>query len=175
MKIALVGAHRETRLLAPYGDAEWAIWSCSPYNENELPRQDVWFELHDFPLLRRIGGGVYLEWLKTLSVVWMAAAHLEIPGAREYPLARTIAEFGPYFLTGTISYMFAAAILEKPEAIGIWGVSNCPEYAHQRASLLYFVQMARNNGIEVNGPAGLLDPPPLYAFTEKNEWPIRLT
>ena len=170
MKIAIVGAHRETKLDAPYNEPDWKIWTCSNANENELPRHDIWFELHDMndPVFRDRAGPVYLEWLKTLPFVYMQKAYEFYPGAKEYPLEKIIGAFGPYFLSGTISYMMALAILQKPETIGLWGFGRCPEYQYQQQSILYFVQTATDRGIEVISPSfpALLKPNPLYGY----EW-----
>lgn len=162
-KIAIVGAHRATKLLAPYQDAAWAVWSCSRSNENELPRHDQWFELHKHEEFVDLGP-VYLEWLKGLPTVYMQGRFPEYPGSKEYPLNRVLAEFGPYFFSGSISYIFALAILERPETIGLWGLAPCPEYMHQKPSLWHFITEARRRGIEIEAPPDLLAPPPLYGW-----------
>ena len=168
-KIALIGAHRATKLKAPYDDADWDIWACSAFNESELPRHDVWFEIHDLRdrvVIDEIGP-VYLEWLKDQKNIYMQTEYPEYPNAAVYPIDEVLNEFGPYFFTGTISYMMAMAILEAPEVIGIWGVGKCPECSHQLSSIRHFVQEALDSGIDVISPAfpELLVPPPLYAFS----------
>lgn len=160
MKIAVVGAHHATKLLAPYDDGAWAVWSCSPFNESELPRQDAWFELHELGALQDI----YLAWLRDLPRVYMRQHYPDIPGSLPYPLEDVLDRFGPYFLTGTLSYMLALALLYRPNEIGLWGISDCPEYAHQRPSLLYFVQRAREQGVTVTAPKHLINQPKLYAL-----------
>ena len=162
-KIAIVGAHRDTKLLAPYDDAAWAVWSLSMFNESELPRHDVWFELHARTELE-LFGPVYLEWLRQLPLVYMQAAWPEYPGSRRYPLNLVKDEFGPYFFSGSISYLLALAILEQPDTIGLWGISPCPEMIHQKPSLWHFIAEADRRGIEVIAPPELLDPPPLYGW-----------
>ena len=164
--IALIGAHRATKLLAPFSDDSWEIWSCSEKNESELPRQDVWFELHGEKAESNI---IYMDWLKNVPKVYMQDVKRGHPNSVRYPLEDVVKEFGSYFLTGTVSYMLAAAILEKPDAIGLWGISECPEYSHQKPSLLYFIQEARNRGIEIIVPDGvtLLDAPEIYGYNLK--------
>lgn len=166
-KIAIIGAHSATKLKAPYDDDSWEIWACSNKNESVLPRHDIWFEIHslDNPHL----GQVYLEWLKKQPFVYMQEAFKDYPGSVHYPIQTVVSLFGEYFFTGTVSYMMALAILEKPEEIGLWGFSQCPEYKEQRSSILHFVQLARDAGIKVTAPAGLLDAAPLYGYTYKQE------
>lgn len=163
MKIALVGAHRATKLDAPYDDPDWLIWSCSPRNESELPRFDAWFELHGRDVFETFGP-IYNKWLRTLPHVFMQEHYGDIPGSRPYPLDSVRKEFGPYFFTGTPAYMLALAVQQAPPGIGLWGFGACPEYSHQRSSIFYFVRRAQERGIMVTGSAGVLDPPPLYAF-----------
>lgn len=47
-KIAVMGSHPETKMLAPFDDPDWKIWACSPHNfeKERLPRVDEWFEVH---------------------------------------------------------------------------------------------------------------------------------
>src|SRR5262245_26006161 len=50
LKIAIVGAAPSSRMLAPYKDESWKIWTFSPSHTSdwsgELPRVSVFFELH---------------------------------------------------------------------------------------------------------------------------------
>lgn len=156
MKIALVGC-APSYTDAPFRDPEWTVWACSSKNMRALPRWDAWFELH-VPL----GPNHYVEWLRTLPIVYVREA-AGLPGEALYPEADMRARFGPYFFTSSIAYMFALAITRKPEMIGLWGVemATSGEYAGQRPGCHYFTQMARNEGIDVEVPdgCGLLAPP----------------
>ena len=44
MKIALLGSAPSSRMLAPFKDPNWEIWSCSPANK-DLP-STYFFEIH---------------------------------------------------------------------------------------------------------------------------------
>jgi hypothetical protein len=117
MKIAIVGAHRASKLRAPYDDPEWEIWSCSPRNENELPRQDVWIEIH---LRHKLQKQVeYCAFLAGLPLVYMQEQYPEFPGSLAYPLDRMLKRFGPRLFCWSICYMMALAIDREPERIGI--------------------------------------------------------
>jgi hypothetical protein len=165
-KIAIVGAHSRTKRQAPFASQEWAIWSLSLRNERELPRHDVWFELHA-PSEWTLGSPSYPEWLQTLPCVMMRPdfSHL-LPGGVPYPVERIVQRFGRYFFNSTLSWMAAKAIDEQPATIGFWGVaSGATEYAAQVPMLRHFAQVARDAGIEVIAPnCTLLDPEPLYGF-----------
>lgn len=167
MKIAIVGAHRSTKLQAPYEDRDWQIWTCSPSNESELPRHDAWFEIHEMndAIIAQRQGPVYREWLKAQPVVYMMELYPEYGGAVKYPLEEVESAFGRYFLTSSISFMMALAIMKKPEKIGLWGISDCPEYREQKSGILYFVQRAKECNIDIIAPEFLLKPEPLYGST----------
>ena len=157
--IAIVGAHPGTKFRAPYHDREWEIWACSKRNwSTPIPRYDAWFELH---YQEGDGGGVaklpkeYIAFLKTLPLVWVRDANLNLPGQRAYPRKAMELLWGPFFFTSTIAHMMAKALAEKPSKIGLWGVhqSTKEEWAYQRQGCQYFIQKAWDMGVEVELPA----------------------
>lgn len=165
--IAIVGAHSANKLDAPYGDSNWEIWSCSPKNENELPRVDVWFEMHKRFLSDPDADGVeYGNWLRSRSVVYMLAVSPHVRGSIAYPKDRMVERFGRYFFSSTVAWMVARAISKGPQSIGFWGIqSSAGEYAAQRPALLHFAQLADMFGIKVIAPdSGLLEPEMLYGY-----------
>ncbi len=167
-KIAIVGGHRRTKLLAPFEDSDWDIWSLSPRNEREFPRHDVWFELHSRAELERLNIQVYIEWLKMLPLVYMQNAEPDIPGSVAYPKDAMVARFGSQFFTSSIAWMLALAIARLPPAIGVWGVDGAThdEYHRERPGIVHFIELARVLGIEVIIPEGckLLQPGVLYGY-----------
>ena len=171
-KIAIVGAHTGTKFKAPYGDSAWEIWSCSPHNENELLRVDVWFELHSFDL-PRWPKVEYLDWLVSLPVVYTQAVPKEIPGAVLYPKDEILERFGRFFFEedrgSSTAWMMALAITKKPSTIGIWGVHGVGNaaFAAQRYGMRHFMQVACREGIEIICPTPLNAPGKLYAFDEE--------
>ena len=156
-KIALVGAHSDTNLDAPYQDPEWEIWACSGKNVHALPRWDVWFELH-VPL----GGEYYVDWLRNQPIVYVREL-ADLPGQCLYPEAEMREQFGQFFFTSSIAYMMALAISHEPDEIGLWGVHMGigEEYAYQKPGCQYFIQKALDKGIEITVPpqSKLLEPP----------------
>lgn len=88
--IAILGSHPATVMNAPFSDAGWLIYACSPHNveQRTLPRVDQWFELHDTieDATRAFG---YLKAVSEMPFVWMrdprALKSGLFKGAREYP------------------------------------------------------------------------------------------
>jgi hypothetical protein len=165
MKIAILGSHSATRLKAPFTDADWQIWACSPANSGGiLPRVDAWFEMH-VPYRSDTRPDDYIDWLATLPLVHVRDANAleRIPGAVLWPDDDLKARFGRFFFTSSIAHVFARAISRNPQVIGLWGVhmASREEYEDQRAGCQYFIQKAWDAGIEVIVPPGvtLLEPP----------------
>src|SRR5690348_3465881 len=132
-KIAVLGSACSSVGLAPFHDPSWEIWGCSPANR-DLPRVDVWFELHNPEVKRREGLDGWMDWLARQPNLYMQKASPEYPTAQEYPLIPMIKKWGRYWWTSQLSYMLALAIEQNPKAIGIYGVDMAAnsEYNQQR-------------------------------------------
>jgi len=171
MKIAILGAAKTSRHLAPFDDAEWEIWTCSPRNQGAFPRVDKWFEIHGMNFLAGRGHPEYMEWLKGLPFVYMQKQEPDYPGSVAFPKDEMIEQFGPFFFTSSIAWMLALAISQKPEAIGLWGVDMIAaeeEYSGQRYGCHHFIQLAKHLGIEIIYPreCKIMTPPELYGFNK---------
>ncbi len=176
-KVAIVG-YTPTRKYAPYRDPEWEIWGVNDLfkfqAENDVVRWDRWFELHEYRscLSKEKLDRCRDEFKKWNIPVYMQKKHPDIPCSVEYPLQDVIDAYGDY-LTNSISYMVALAILEGFEEIGIYGVdmSTDSEYGHQRPSCEYWVGVARGRGITVNihPQADLLKARFLYGYDSGKE------
>lgn len=143
----------------------------------DVPRTDVFFEIHSMELIdRELTYGLFKAWMQNQKkLILQKADDPRFPNAIAYPLEDMLAKYGRYFFTSSIAYMLALAIDSKPEAIGIWGVdmSATDEYGYQRAGCHYFLQKAHEAGIKVIVPpeSDLLEPLPLYGFKEENrQW-----
>lgn len=191
MKIALVGSAPSSIRLAPYGKPDWQIWGCSPGAYGIAgPQAHSWFEMHRWEpqVPGHVGTGQpwfspeYIEWMTRFKgPVWVAdPPPPEIPNAKVYPFEEMVNKYGPYFMTSSLSWMFAMA-LETPgvEEIGLWGVdmSATEEYAQQRAGCQYFITLAIQRGIKVTVPpeSDLLQPAYFYGITETQPMMIKLT
>jgi hypothetical protein len=189
MKIALIGSAPASVRLAPYRDAAWKIWGCSPGAYAVVERADAWFEMHRWepPVIGRPDLQVpwfspeYCLWLKQFQGdVYMAEQLPDVPRSIAYPWQEMVDKYGPYFMNSSLSWMFALA-LEQPgiEEIGLWGVdmSATEEYGYQRAGCHYFITLAMQRGIKVTVPpeSDLLLPKPLYGIGETHPMMIKLT
>ena len=108
----------------------------------------------------------------------------EIKTGRPYPIKPVLHHFRRRYFTNQVSWMIALAILERPQAIGIWGVDMCVrspaldenEYGNQRPSCEWLIGWAEGAGIEVVIPdeCELLKHPYLYGFEHRgNAFRIR--
>lgn len=159
----------------PYGDKSWKLWGCSPAlmvycREKGLKGVtfDEWFEIHPWVGNPDFGPN-YKEFLKTfVGPVWMIQHEPTVPNSRPYPRAEMNAQFGKYFWTSSLAWMFAKAIMQEPDEIGIWGIdmSHTTEWGEQRQGCQYFIGIAEAKGIKVTVPktSDLLSPPPQYGF-----------
>ena len=177
--VAICGSHPETKMQAPFSDAGWVVYSCSPDNSphglnpghcSPLPRVDQAFEIHD-PVFDRSRPYAYLDWLRNIPVVWMrdqVAMAMTIngtplfPTARLYPEKEMKARFGLFTFTSSIAFMMAKAIvdiealraqgqmIEQPQ-LGLWGIlqRSKQEYEAQRQGTQNMIHEATKAGIKV--------------------------
>lgn len=169
MRIALIGSAPSSVELAPYHDASWTIWGCSPGASVKAKRLDAWFEIHPIVPGTPCFQPEYVSFMQNLIVpVYLLEPFPGIQQPVIYPKDEMVREFGQYFFTSSIAWMFALAISKRPKEIGLWGVdmSATEEYGYQRAGCHYFIQLAQSRGIKVTVPleSDLLQPPPLYGL-----------
>ena len=172
LKVALIGTAPSSRMLAPYGDTSWQIWACSPGNMGQLPRVDIWFELHSnllWPEYQNYGKP-YIEWLnKQPFPIYMQDQSL-VAAARVFPMTDLVAEFGRAFFTSSFAWMMALAMKMGAVEIALYGIdmASRDEYIRQRPGFYYFKEQAERRGIKVSAPheSDIMQPPPLYAYAD---------
>jgi hypothetical protein len=184
-KIAIIGTAPTSRGLAPYEDASYEIWACSPGNMGQVPRVTRWFELHDVGVStnpEHRGWSIpYYKWLNEQTFpVTMLTKNDAIARADVYPIREMIAEFGRLWFSSSIAYMMALAIREKVDEIAIFGVDMAADQEHytaQRAGCHRFMEIAGERGIAVKVPyeSSLSRPPPLYGYEEMTHISRRYT
>lgn len=172
LKVALVGTAPSSRMLAPFNDASWQIWSCSPGNMNLLPRIDLWFEIHGNLLWQehKHYGEPYIKWLNEQKFpVYMQDTSL-VPRAMPFPVEETIKEFGRDFFTSTFAWMMAEAMRRGAVEIALYGIdmASRDEYILQRPGFYFFRHLAEKRGIKVWAPkeSDIMQSPGLYGFSE---------
>lgn len=175
-RIAIVGREPSSQGLAPWGDASWELWACSLQHLIDGKKVDQFFELHHFDRLKATKPkDVYQAHVFLLSQhpnVWLGGADSRVPNGKVLDWRPLVAEFGPYFFTSSIAWMFAKAIVEGVEEIGLWGADMTAEdeYIAQRPGVQYFIWEAKKRGIKVTIPleSDVEEPPALYGFREFN-------
>lgn len=201
MKIAILGSAPSTLRAAPFSDASWQIWGCSPGVYPIASRVDVWFELHRWepPVLGRADqqkpwfSPEYCAWMAQQKLVWMYERVPEIPNSHQFPYEELVKKYGSYFFTSSIAWMLAAALEDiiadraenksrhpdEIDHIGLWGVDMAAneEYSDQRPGCQFFVQLAHSLGIQVHVPpeSDLMAAPLLYGISESSHMVIKLT
>ena len=171
-KIALLGSAPSSVHLAPYNDPSWTIWGCSWGAAPAAKRVDTWFELHPFStpeMPREYMLPDYIAWMTALDKpIYVIDPVPFLPRSMPYPKAEMMAKYGPYFFTNSISWMFALALEQNPQEIGLWGVemSATDEWAYQRPACHHFITRAQARGMKVTVPpqSDLLQPPSPYGF-----------
>ena len=136
----------------------------------------MWFEFHNVQLKEREGLTEWFDWLAKQPLVFMQQGPTpRFPLAKKYPIEGMIAKYGRYWWTSSIAYMMAAAMDQKPQTIGIYGVDMAAnsEYNQQRLACQFFMMKAVEQGIQIVIPpeSDLLEPPPMYGYCESNrQW-----
>lgn len=174
LKIAVLGTAPSSRMLAPFADTSWTIWSCSPGNMGNIPRFDAWFEIHGNLLWPECEsyGKPYIEWLKQQTCpIYMQKAQMHgIPNAVAYPMEAMVKEFGGDFFTSSFAWMMALAINTGASEIALYGVdmASRDEYILQRPGFYFFRHMARTKGIKVTAPneSDIMQSPGLYGYSD---------
>lgn len=182
LKVAIIGKASNSQMLAPFEDESWQVWGLSNAY-CEIPRWDVWFELHDWEYHRRVNPEHY-HWLLKDHKKPVYAFEDKYCGslcAKKFPLDEVMKMFGNHFngldkfryWTNTPSYMMALAILKGATHIGLWGVDMAmsDEYAYQRPSCELMIGACLAKGIHVTIPpeSSLCKSRRLYGYETHNE------
>lgn len=162
-KIAILGSAESTRDLAPFSDPSWEIWGLT-WRYRDHPRMDRCYEMHAEKFWDIYAGDLYRAWLKDPHTFDEAKSPVAVylrpedaaryPKCTPYPLDAAIELIGREYFTSSFSYMLAAAILERPAEIGLWGVDLVvgEEYEYQRPNAEYLLGIARGHGIKLTIP-----------------------
>ena len=155
--IAIVGSHRETWFDAPYNDGETEIWAFNS-GAMKAPSLDRAFQIHDS--IAGVGPK-YNQWLRSCEVpVYMREKHADIPSSVAYPFDEVYkltehvhADREPLrYLTSSIAYALALAVLENRPKISVYGVelTRQTEYENQRECFTFWLGFAAARGIELD-------------------------
>lgn len=174
LRVALIGTAPSSKMLAPYGDPSWKIWSCSPGNMNTIPKADVWFELHQnlhWPENKSYGEP-YINWLRGVAKQIPVYMHDQsyVPEAITFPKDEMVKMFGRDFFTSSFAWMMAFAIAQGAKEIALFGIdmASRDEYILQRPGFYFFRYLAQQSGIKVWAPneSDIMQSPGLYAYSD---------
>lgn len=157
-EVSLVGK-ADTRVYAPKTGEVWGL------NEScfELPYFSKCFQIHDD--FRKYAFHIK-ELQKCKKPIIMRDKFNDIPMSEKLPLDDLVKKYGEMF-SSTMDYMMATAIEEGFEKISLYGMDMVigSEYSYQRPTFLYFIGLARGQGIQVwIHPDSGLNKRSLYAF-----------
>ena len=160
-KVAIVGSASRTVGQAPYKDPEWEIWQLAWRKDEEVKYATRLFDMHVIDGNRNKIPKDYIALLNKRSEtipIMGPVVDPRVPGMTEYPLDAVVdflggvSEYasGNYFMS-SIAYMFALAMYEGYEEIGLYGVDllDVDEYIHQKPNQEYLIGLARGMGIKV--------------------------
>jgi hypothetical protein len=186
-KIGILGTVGNSRRVAPFDDASWDLWVCSPGNSQASApaRITEWYELHSLVDCLGIENASwwpnYVEWLNKNSdkfPIWMQETNEIVPAAKPFPRRELLDRWGPSsvrtnWFTSSIAWMIAFAIQRGAEEIGIFGVDMAAteeHYSSQKAGCLRFFEIARELGIKITVPleSTLSFGSPLYGYAEQS-------
>lgn len=130
-KVAILGK-LETKFKAPFDDFTYDIWAFNKHQE-ELPRVDMWFDLH------------------TQSPNSKADIKRDI-----FPIKMVETMVGGKYFNNTVSYLIAYAILCGYKEIALYGMSFDASFEHRRngeyQNVRELIFYAKGRGIKVTAP-----------------------
>lgn len=155
MKIAIVCTAPGSEHLAPFDDPEYKIWALGT-RAKAYKRIDRIFEIHDDLTNYERDSLLGLN----TEIIVGENSPLIGPNVRVFPFEEVKSLMtgmnGEHYLTSSVAYMMAMAILEDPEEISIFGVDMSitnEEYFHQRPCMEAWMGFARGRGIKVSTPS----------------------
>lgn len=171
-KLAIVGAEKQTRHLAPYNDPEYDIWVFNEWaNHDWCKRWDAVLQIHTpkvYKNLKNEKDPHHWEWLQQEwgKPIYMQDVDPLVPDSVKYPLDEIIRVFGSRYLRATICYAIALALYQGYEEIHIYGVEmkSHAEYKSQRDCFIFWNGVGHGK-IKLHCCRGMFDTP-LYGFEE---------
>lgn len=190
-KIAIIGTAPGSRDMAPFADATWDIWVCSPGNGNHQPQPNplkritAWFELHSLPdmigLENQPWSIPYFAWLKSSTFpVYMQERNELVPQCKIFPMPVLVERFGKNWFTSSVAWMVAYALHLGVDEIAIFGVDMASDhemYSAQRSALVRWAEICEELGVKISIPweSCLGHHPPLYGYDEATPMGRRLS
>lgn len=154
-KIALLGGGNSIRY-APWHDSTWELWSHASCRNKCQREPDLLFDLHPPALWRssekKYWDTTYYTWLKQNHLpIYMQEKYPDVPCSIRYPFETMITEFPRGYMTNTLAYMVALALMEGVTHLSVFGCdySAASEYGAQRGGAEYWLGLAEGRGVQV--------------------------
>jgi hypothetical protein len=156
-KVALLGGITAQRVLAPWDDPAWDIWSMNlipAVTPEGIFRADRWFELHE----RCAQTDDDLIWIRRCPVpIYVPDADMATLNSRAliYPLAQVERETRNYWAC-TMAYQIALALCEGYREVGLYGIDlrqgTLRERTVEWACLSWWAGFAEGRGMRITTP-----------------------
>lgn len=152
MKIAIVGAAKDSQMEAPFDDESWEIWVLgNQITDYQGKRVSRIFEVHDNLTEHP---KEYPEFLRDLGVRLIVGDNFPLKGDNitVYPYSEVDELFGAHYLTSSPAYMVAYAVYLGAKEISVYGIKMAiddHEYFKQRACFEAWLGFAKGLGIKV--------------------------
>lgn len=166
-KVCIVGYAENSRHLAWYDDPDCEIWGVNQVYRF-IPRMDRNFQIHhDWDNEKKWAAGTdQRKWITESPIpTYMIAHDPSMPNSVTYPLLdvrRALGLLGENddpqtgldYFTSSIAFMFALAIAEGFEEIGIYGIDLIigREYFFEKSCVEFYMGIAHAKGIVVHRP-----------------------
>lgn len=167
-KIAIVGTAPTSEMEAPFSDESWDIYAIG-YFVNRYPRVTLGFQIHDFLTPEQEQGHVDTQ----VPMIVGAGFSLKADHITMFPFeeAKALMPGHAVYLTNTIAYMLAYAILQEPTDIAIYGVDMAvddDEFFYQQPCCHAWIGVAIGKEIRITIPSQspLFKSPTLYGRSD---------
>ena len=154
-KIAILGGARTIRY-APWDDLSWELWAHASCRHLCKREPDLLFDLHPPELWKdpkkKNWDPKYFDWIQKNRIpIMMQDMYKESPASIRYPFETMITEFPRGYMTNTVAYMVALALMEGVTHLGVFGCDyhTGSEYGPQRGSAEYWLGFAEGRGVHV--------------------------
>lgn len=160
MKVAIVGSAPSTWELAPYDDESWEVWGIASHGDM-YPSVDLLFEVHEPGVGYQKSDPTYPQkvaaFAEKQNVRLVTNAQFPCPREGDIVFPHDDAErlMGQPYLTSSIAYMLAYAVLQEVDEIGIYGVEMAVDseaYFHQANCVNAWIGFAKGMGIRITIP-----------------------
>lgn len=144
----------------------WCInnpWAQRRYRHGVLGEWTHWFNVHTIRHMQLAypRGYAYLQRKRDRGPIYLQDVDPTIPLSVKFPKDELLKFFGHRYFTCSAAWQIAFAIWQGVTYLEIWGhrMTVQGEHAHQRAGFLFWVREARQRGMEVVVPKGLIGHP----------------